>query len=52
MALLGERNWYFPKWLRRLPDLTHDESPAAVAVAAVTPKAGASQDDEGDRVPV
>ncbi|MEU3981043.1 MMPL family transporter [Streptomyces sp. NPDC026672] len=27
MALLGERNWYLPKWLRRLPDLTHDESP-------------------------
>ncbi|MEV7286219.1 MMPL family transporter [Streptomyces sp. NPDC093252] len=27
MALLGERNWYFPKWLRRLPDLTHDETP-------------------------
>jgi RND superfamily putative drug exporter len=26
MALLGERNWYFPKWLHRLPDLTHDES--------------------------
>ncbi|MGW0777821.1 MMPL family transporter [Streptomyces sp. NPDC002835] len=26
MALLGERNWYFPRWLRWLPDLTHDES--------------------------
>ncbi|MFH8925869.1 MMPL family transporter [Streptomyces pristinaespiralis] len=25
MALLGERNWYFPKWLDRLPDMTHDE---------------------------
>ncbi|MEV0736931.1 MMPL family transporter [Streptomyces sp. NPDC050549] len=31
MALLGERNWYFPKWLDRLPDLTHDESPEPVA---------------------
>ncbi|MEV0905303.1 MMPL family transporter [Streptomyces hokutonensis] len=31
MALLGERNWYFPKWLNRLPDLTHDESPEPVA---------------------
>ena len=30
MALLGERNWYFPKWLNRLPDMTHDESPEAV----------------------
>ncbi|WP_159774264.1 MMPL family transporter [Streptomyces sp. HM190] len=27
MALLGERNWYLPTWLHRLPDLTHDESP-------------------------
>ena len=26
MSLLGERNWYLPRWLRRLPDLTHDES--------------------------
>ncbi|WP_367320155.1 MMPL family transporter [Streptomyces sp. HUAS ZL42] len=31
MALLGERNWYLPKWLHRLPDLTHDESPEAIA---------------------
>ncbi|MFJ5530600.1 MMPL family transporter [Streptomyces sp. NPDC093261] len=29
MALLGERNWYLPKWLHRLPDLTHDESALA-----------------------
>ncbi|NEB73909.1 MMPL family transporter [Streptomyces sp. SID14478] len=26
MALLGERNWYLPKWLHRMPDLTHDEA--------------------------
>ncbi|MFD9710892.1 MMPL family transporter [Streptomyces sp. NPDC060006] len=31
MALLGERNWYFPKWLNRLPDLSHDESPEAAS---------------------
>ncbi|MDN3021690.1 MMPL family transporter [Streptomyces sp. S.PB5] len=31
MALLGERNWYLPKWLNRLPDLTHDEAPEVVA---------------------
>ncbi|MCT9110368.1 MMPL family transporter [Streptomyces mirabilis] len=30
MALLGERNWYLPKWLNQLPDFTHDESPEAV----------------------
>ncbi|MEU2060257.1 MMPL family transporter [Streptomyces sp. NPDC013455] len=29
MALLGERNWYLPRWLHRLPDLTHDEAPEA-----------------------
>ncbi|MFI8190005.1 MMPL family transporter [Streptomyces sp. NPDC085946] len=33
MALLGERNWYLPKWLHRLPDLTHDETPEAVVAA-------------------
>jgi RND superfamily putative drug exporter len=33
MALLGERNWYLPKWLHWLPDLTHYESPEAVAPA-------------------
>ncbi|WP_427919309.1 MMPL family transporter [Streptomyces sp. cg40] len=43
MALLGERNWYFPKWLHRLPDLTHDESPEP------TPSAVAG---EGERVRV
>ncbi|MFE6485253.1 MMPL family transporter [Streptomyces sp. NPDC057757] len=31
MALLGERNWYLPKWMNRLPDLTHDESAEALA---------------------
>ncbi|MFF4885087.1 MMPL family transporter [Streptomyces nigra] len=45
MALLGERNWYLPKWLHRLPDLTHDESPEAVTRTA-------ARDDEGERVPV
>ncbi|KPH99262.1 MMPL domain protein [Actinobacteria bacterium OK074] len=34
MALLGERNWYLPKWLHRLPDLTHDESAEAPATPA------------------
>ncbi|MCX5062190.1 MULTISPECIES: MMPL family transporter [unclassified Streptomyces] len=43
MALLGERNWYLPKWLHRLPDLTHDESSEAVAP---------SVPDEGERVRV
>ncbi|WP_329231756.1 MMPL family transporter [Streptomyces canus] len=41
MALLGERNWYLPKWLNRLPDLTHDETADVVA-------APAARDDEGE----
>lgn len=39
MALLGERNWYFPKWLDRLPDLTHDESPQGPVSAPPPPPA-------------
>ncbi|MCI3238405.1 MULTISPECIES: MMPL family transporter [Streptomyces] len=45
MALLGERNWYLPKWLNRLPDLTHDEAADAVA-------APGARDDEGEPVRV
>ncbi|MFF5188307.1 MMPL family transporter [Streptomyces sp. NPDC000345] len=42
MALLGEHNWYLPKWLHWLPDLTHDEAPEAIAPRT------AAQDDEGE----
>ncbi|MFJ8590910.1 MMPL family transporter [Streptomyces sp. NPDC093598] len=45
MALLGERNWYLPKWLHRLPDLTHDETPQEVAGPA-------ARDDEGEPLKV
>ncbi|MFJ9352224.1 MMPL family transporter [Streptomyces sp. NPDC101237] len=44
MALLGERNWYLPRWLHRLPDLTHDESPQ--------PPGRPVTRDEPDRLPV
>ncbi|MGW7526693.1 MMPL family transporter [Streptomyces sp. NPDC054783] len=44
MALLGERNWYLPKWLHWLPDLTHDETPAVVAARPVR--------EEAERLPV
>ncbi|MEV7124535.1 MMPL family transporter [Streptomyces sp. NPDC093260] len=37
MSLLGERNWYLPKWLHRLPDLTHDESSEPAAAPPVRP---------------
>lgn len=33
MALLGERNWYFPSWLNWLPDMTHDETAIAAPPA-------------------
>ncbi|MFG2638275.1 MMPL family transporter [Streptomyces sp. NPDC048362] len=43
MALLGERNWYLPRWLHRLPDLTHDGAPETIARPVP---------EEGERVPV
>ncbi|MFE9833893.1 MMPL family transporter [Streptomyces sp. NPDC005551] len=46
MALLGEHNWYFPKWLHRLPDLTHDEAPEQFAGPQQPPAV------EGERVGV
>jgi uncharacterized membrane protein YdfJ with MMPL/SSD domain len=39
MTLLGERNWYLPRWMHRLPDMTHDESALPQPPAAV-PGAG------------
>ncbi|MYS45574.1 MMPL family transporter, partial [Streptomyces sp. SID5998] len=50
MSLLGERNWYLPKWLHRLPDLTHDESPEAVAAPSAPPAPPAPR--EGERLGV
>jgi uncharacterized membrane protein YdfJ with MMPL/SSD domain len=43
MAVLGERNWYLPKWLNRLPDLTHDEASEVITH---------SVPEEGERVRV
>ena len=31
MKLLGDRNWYLPKWLEWLPRLEHESAPAAPA---------------------
>ncbi|WP_329206230.1 MMPL family transporter [Streptomyces sp. NBC_00683] len=50
MALLDERNWYMPKWLRWLPDLTHDESAPADAAPPAAPSVRG--DDEPERVTV
>ncbi|GHA19622.1 membrane protein [Streptomyces tauricus] len=49
MALLGERNWYFPKWLNRLPDLSHDESFEEPSTRSQPPQPPAV---EGERVGV
>ncbi|MER6339150.1 MMPL family transporter [Streptomyces tendae] len=48
MSLLGERNWYLPKWLHRLPDLTHDESPEAIA----SPERDGERGERGEPVGV
>ncbi|WP_353945393.1 MMPL family transporter [Streptomyces sp. HUAS MG91] len=40
MALLGDRNWYLPRWLRRMPDLTHDEPPAPAPAPVAAAKGG------------
>ncbi|MGW1778092.1 MMPL family transporter [Streptomyces sp. NPDC002143] len=48
MALLGERNWYLPKWLHWLPDLTHDESSEAIATSTTA----TARDDDGERLTV
>ncbi|MCL2554005.1 MAG: MMPL family transporter [Actinomycetia bacterium] len=38
MSLLGDRNWYLPRWMHWLPDLTHDEPvPDAVPAAPQYP---------------
>jgi uncharacterized membrane protein YdfJ with MMPL/SSD domain len=37
MKLLGDRNWYLPKWLQWLPRLEHEAAPAPAPVAAPAP---------------
>jgi RND superfamily putative drug exporter len=32
MTLLGERNWYLPRWLRWLPEVSHEHIPGPVEV--------------------
>ena len=34
MKLLGDKNWYLPKWLGWLPRLEHEAAPEAPAVPA------------------
>ena len=43
MALLGDRNWYLPRWLHWLPDLRVEG--AAAHVEASAPVAAGGGDD-------
>jgi uncharacterized membrane protein YdfJ with MMPL/SSD domain len=38
MKLLGDRNWYLPKWLEWLPRLHHEPAPAPEPEAEVEPE--------------
>ncbi|MBL1115088.1 MMPL family transporter [Streptomyces sp. 110] len=48
MSLLGERNWYLPKWLGWLPDLAHDEPAPAQRPTVLV---GASPRPDADERP-
>ncbi len=37
MKLLGDRNWYLPRWLEWLPSLEHDETPSGASVPLPVP---------------
>ncbi|MBD3009764.1 MMPL family transporter [Streptomyces sp. 5-10] len=53
MSLLGERNWYLPKWLGWLPDLAHDEHAPArrpSTLAGVSPRPEADERPRPARV--
>jgi RND superfamily putative drug exporter len=39
MKLLGDRNWYLPKWLQWLPRLEHETVPESVPAPAPAPAA-------------
>jgi uncharacterized membrane protein YdfJ with MMPL/SSD domain len=38
MQLLGDRNWYLPRWLNWLPEVRHDHEPASAPVPPKAPK--------------
>ncbi|MFC4492965.1 MMPL family transporter [Streptomyces ovatisporus] len=56
MTLLGEHNWYLPRWLRRLPDPEHGASAGTLPAAAggangAAARAGAGAGAPGDGRP-
>jgi RND superfamily putative drug exporter len=54
MELLGERNWWIPRWLDRILPTLNVEGPATHEPAPMveTERAGEEPSDEGDRQPV
>jgi uncharacterized membrane protein YdfJ with MMPL/SSD domain len=48
MKLLGDWNWYLPRWLEWLPSLGHEASVAAPAAPAVVLPAHDDDDDDDD----
>ncbi|MEU6852101.1 MMPL family transporter [Actinacidiphila alni] len=51
MSLLGERNWYLPRWMNRLPDMTHDESALPLPPAPAAPGSGSAGGPQGPHDP-
>ena len=50
MTLLGERNWYLPRWLDRLPAVEHGIPAPAPVIASPPHTADALPDDDGERL--
>ncbi|GHH61100.1 membrane protein [Kitasatospora indigofera] len=49
MSLLGERNWYLPRWLGWLPDFSHTEPAPLADRAAAAAATGPEPETEGAR---
>ncbi|MFF1869968.1 MMPL family transporter [Kitasatospora herbaricolor] len=49
MSLLGERNWYLPRWLGWLPDFSHTEPAPLADRAAPAAAAGPEPETDGAR---
>ena len=43
MALLGDRNWYLPRWLHWLPDLRIEGAPAPAPAPVIAPSSSSGE---------